>query len=43
VGLGAGHIIFWAKAESITLAPRTITLSADGYEDATIKVSFVDA
>ena len=43
VGLGAGHIIFWAKAESIALAPRTITLSAEGYDDAVITVSFQEA
>ncbi len=43
VGLGAGHIVFWAKADAISEEPRTITLSADGYEDAVITVSFQEA
>ena len=37
VGLGAGHIIFWAKAEAL---PRTITLGAPDKEDLTFTVSF---
>ena len=40
VGLGAGHIIFWAKAEQL---PRTITIGGEDYESVTITVSFVDA
>ena len=43
VGLGAGHIIFWARADSIALSPRTITLSGEGYENAVITVSFQEA
>ena len=39
VGLGAGHIIFWAKAEAL---PRTITIGAPEKEDITITVSFRD-
>lgn len=39
VGLGAGHIIFWAKAEQL---PRTITIGANGKEDAVITVSFAN-
>ena len=42
VGLGAGHIVFWAKADQIVSAPREITIGAEGYESATIKVSFVE-
>lgn len=39
VGLGAGHIIFWAKAEAL---PRTITIGAEGKKDAVITVSFAE-
>lgn len=35
VGLEAGHIIFWAKAENL---PRTIKLGRTGYSDTEIKV-----
>ena len=35
VGLEAGHIIFWAKAENL---PRTIKLGRKGYNDTEIKV-----
>ena len=37
VGLGAGHIVFWAKAENL---PRTITIGGTDYEDAVITVSW---
>lgn len=37
VNLGAGHIIFWAKAENL---PRTIVLGAPECEDVTITVVF---
>lgn len=39
VGLGAGHIIFWAKAESL---PKTIAISAPEKEDISVTVSFRD-
>ena len=42
VGLGAGHIIFWGRADSLALTPKTITIGKDGYEDAVITVSFVE-
>ena len=42
VGLGAGHIIFWVKANLITSAPRTITIGATDHEDVTLTVSCVD-
>jgi len=42
VGLGAGHIIFWCRADSIALTPKTITIGGEGYESVTIKVSFVN-
>lgn len=37
VGLGAGHIIFWAKAEAL---PRTITIGAPEKENISVTVSF---
>lgn len=40
VGLGAGHIIFWAKAEQL---PRTITIGGEGYTAVEITVSFANA
>ena len=40
IGLGAGHIIFWGRADSLALAPKEITIGAEGYESVTIKVSF---
>ena len=42
VGLGAGHIIFWAKADEIVSTPRTIVIGAEGHDDVIITVSFVD-
>lgn len=39
VGLGAGHIIFWAEAEAL---PRTITIGAPEKEDISVTVSFRD-
>lgn len=43
VGLGDGHIIFWGRADSLALAPKQITIGAEGYESVTIKVSFENA
>ena len=43
VGLGVGHIIFWGRADSLALSPKTITIGAEGYESAAITVSFVEA
>lgn len=39
VGLGAGHIIFWVKAETIIDTPKTITIGAEGKDDVVITVS----
>lgn len=39
VGLGAGHIIFWAKAEQL---PRTIKIGGEGYTETEFTVSFVE-
>ena len=39
LGLGDGHIIFWAKAEQL---PRVIRIGREGYGEAEIKVSFVE-
>ena len=40
VGLGAGHIVFWTKADVISQTPRTIRLNAEGREPVEITVSF---
>lgn len=42
VGLGAGHIVFWVKAETIS-SPRTITIGAPDKEDYVFTVQFVEA
>ena len=39
VGLGAGHIIFWTKAEDL---PKTVTIGKEGYETLTLNISFDD-
>ena len=39
VGLGTGHIIFWAKAEAL---PRTITIGVPEKENISVTVSFRD-
>ena len=41
LGLPAGHLVFWAKADVIATAPRTITLGATGRE-ATVLLVTVD-
>ena len=45
VGLGAGHIIFWVKADVVAIATRTIKVTADGYKPTQMRVSYtgVDA
>ena len=42
VGLGAGHIIFWAKADVIATTPANITIGKEGCEDVVLTVSFED-
>lgn len=42
VGLAANHIIFWAKAEALLESEREIVLSADDFDDVTLRVRFVD-
>jgi hypothetical protein len=42
VNLDAGHIIFWAKADDIGSNPRSITIGAEGYADATLEVTFAE-
>ena len=32
VGLGAGHIVFWIKANLVKAAPRTVKIGSDGNE-----------
>lgn len=41
VGLGAGHIVFWGKAANL-MVKKTVTISADGYEDAVVNIKFVN-
>ena len=41
VGLGAGHVIFWAKADVLAQATRTITLKADGYDPTYVSFSYI--
>ena len=43
VGLGAGHIIFWTKADVIKDIPKTIIIAKEGYDSVTLTVSFVEA
>ena len=42
VGLAENHIVFWAKADDLINNPRDVVLSADGFEDVTLKFSFVE-
>lgn len=39
LGLGAGHIVFWTKADVISITPATITIGAEG-ESVTLTVAF---
>ena len=43
VGLGAGHIIFWTKADVIKDIPKTIVIAKESYDSVTLTVSFVEA
>lgn len=43
VGLGAGHIIYWAKADVLAQTPYSVTIGAEGKEDLELTVSFVEA
>ena len=40
VGLEAGHIIFWAKAEQL---PKVIRIARENYGEVELKISFADA
>ena len=40
IGLGAGHIVFWARANAIMADERVISLSADGYNPTTIRFQY---
>ena len=42
LGLGKGHIVFWAKADALAETPRTIVIGADD-EEITLTVAFVEA
>ena len=43
LGLGAGHIVFYAKADVLNNAPRTIRIAKIGGEAVELKVSFTDS
>lgn len=43
VGLRAGHIIFWTKADVIVSTPAQIIIGATEREPAAFTVSFIDA
>lgn len=43
VGLPAGSFVLWLRAEEVKTTPKTIKLSADGYEDKEITFKVVDA
>lgn len=40
IGLPAGHIVFWVKADVVSIASRTITISADGYKPTVLTVRY---
>ena len=40
LGLGAGHIVYWAKADELVNGAETVTISATGYSNTTITISF---
>lgn len=40
VGLGAGHIIFWVKADTIIEEPREIKLTAEGFSPTILTVQY---
>lgn len=42
LGLGAGHIVFWAKADVIVSSPASIEIGAEGKDAVTLTVSFED-
>ena len=42
LGLAKGHIVFWAKAEALAEAARTIAIGAED-EVVNLKVAFVEA
>lgn len=42
LGLGAGHIVFWAKAEAIAETPAAIAIGAED-EVVNLSVAFVEA
>ncbi len=42
LGLGAGHIVYWAKADVIAVTPDNIVIGATGYSDVTVVVTFED-
>lgn len=43
LGLGAGHIVFWTKAEAIAETPAQIEIGAEGKEPKHLVVSFEEA
>lgn len=41
VGLGAGHIVFWAKADVISVSTRSINITAEGYDPTYVSFSHI--
>lgn len=42
IGLGAGHFVFWVKADDTSAYPRTITLGTQGKEDTKIVINIIN-
>ena len=42
LGLGAGHIVFWAKAEAIAENPAAIAIGAEGKDTVNLTVAFAE-
>lgn len=40
IGLGAGHIVFWPKAENLVANPYEVTIGATGHTSTTLTVRF---
>lgn len=42
-GLDAGHFILWIKADEVKEAPKTFTLSGEGFDTTTVTITVADA
>ena len=43
LGLGAGHIVFWAAADSLAENSRTIEIGLEGKDPVSITFEFVQS